>query len=45
MTRPEGGGHLAPVVFIQGSEAPPGTRETVIADIARLLCDTFLISP
>jgi hypothetical protein len=33
------------VVFIKGSEAPPGTRETVIADIARLLYDYFLISP
>jgi beta-lactamase class A len=45
ITLPEGRGHIALVVFIKGSEAPPGVRETVIADIARLLYDTFLISP
>ena len=33
------------VVFIKGSEARPGTRETVSADIARLVYDCFLISP
>lgn len=33
------------VVFIKSSEARPGTRETVIADIARLVYDYFLISP
>jgi hypothetical protein len=32
-------------VFIKGSEAPPGSRGTVIADIARLVYDYFLISP
>lgn len=45
ITLPEGRGHIALVVFIKGSEAPPGTRQTVIADIARLLYDYFLISP
>ena len=45
ITLPEGRGHLAIVVFVKGSEAPPGTRETVIADIARLVYDYFLISP
>jgi len=45
ITLPEGKGHIAMVVFVKGSEAPPGTRETVIADIARLLYDYFLISP
>ncbi len=45
ITLPEGRGHIALVVFVKGSEAPPGTRETVIADIARLVYDYFLISP
>jgi beta-lactamase class A len=45
MTMPDGMGHIAIVVFVNGSEAPPGTRETVIADIARLVYDYFLISP
>ncbi len=45
ITLPEGRGHIALVVFIKGSEAPPGIRETVIADIARLVYDYFLISP
>jgi len=44
ITLPEGRGHIALAVFIKGSEAPPGTRETVIADIARLLYDYFLIA-
>ena len=44
MTLPDGKGHIALVVFVKGSDAPPGTRETVIADIARLLYDYFLIS-
>jgi len=44
MTMPDGKGHIAMVVFIKGSEASPGTRETVIADIARLVYDYFLIS-
>jgi len=43
VTLPEGKGHIAVVVFIKGSEAPPGSRETVIADIARLLYDYFLL--
>jgi beta-lactamase class A len=41
---PDGKGHIGIVVFVKGSEAPPGTRETVIADIARLVYDYFLIS-
>ena len=45
ITLPDGKGHIALVVFVKGSEAPPGTRETVIADIARLVYDYFLISP
>jgi beta-lactamase class A len=45
MTLPDGKGHIAIVVFVKGSEAPPGTQETVIADIARLVYDYFLISP
>jgi beta-lactamase class A len=45
ITLPEGRGHIAMVAFIKGSEAPAGTRQTVIADIARLLYDYFLISP
>ena len=40
ITLPEGRGHIALVVFVKGSEAPPGTRETVIADIARLVYDS-----
>jgi hypothetical protein len=31
-------------VFIKGAEAPSDTREAVIADIARLVYDDFLIS-
>ena len=45
ITLPDGNGHIAIVVFVKGSEAPPGTRDTVIADIARLVYDYFLISP
>jgi len=45
MTLPDGKGHIGIVVFVKGSEAPPGTRETVIADIARLVYDYFLLSP
>ena len=45
ITLPDGKGHIALVVFVKGSEAPPGTRETVIADIARLVYDYFLITP
>jgi beta-lactamase class A len=44
ITLPEDRGHIAMVVFIKSSETPPGTRETVIADIARLLYDYFLIA-
>jgi beta-lactamase class A len=44
ITLPDGKGHMAMVVFVKGSDAPPGTRETVIADIARLVYDYFLIS-
>jgi beta-lactamase class A len=45
ITLPDGKGHIAIVVFVKGSEAPPATRETVIADIARLVYDYFLLSP
>jgi beta-lactamase class A len=45
ITLPNGSGHIAIVVFVKGSEAPPGIRATVIADIARLVYDYFLISP
>jgi beta-lactamase class A len=45
ITLPDGKGHIALVVFVKGSEAPPGTRETVIADIARLVYDYVLITP
>jgi beta-lactamase class A len=45
ITLPDNNGHLAMVVFVKGSEAPPGFRGTVIADIARLVYDYFLISP
>ncbi len=41
---PDQKGHIAVVVFVKGSKAPPGTREMVIADIARLVYDYFLIS-
>jgi beta-lactamase class A len=44
ITLPDGKGHIAIVVFVKGSEAPPGARETVIADIARLVYDDFLLS-
>ncbi len=44
ITLPDGKGHIAIVVLIKGSEATSDTRETVIADIARLLYDYFLIS-
>ena len=44
ITLPDGRGHLAVVVFVKGSEAPADARETVIADIARLVYDYFLIS-
>ncbi len=44
ITLPDGKGHIAIVVFVKGSEAPSSTRETVIADIARLVYDYFLIS-
>ena len=44
ITLPEGKGHIAIVVFVKGSEAPYDTRETVIADIARLVYDYFLNS-
>jgi beta-lactamase class A len=43
ITLPDVKGHIAIVVFIKGSEAPLDTRETVIADIARLVYDYFLI--
>ena len=43
VTLPEGKGHVAIVVFVKGSEAPPASRETVIANIARLLYDYFLL--
>jgi beta-lactamase class A len=45
ITLPDNNGHIAIVVFVKGSEAPPGTRGTVIADIARLVYDYFLLSP
>jgi beta-lactamase class A len=44
ITLPDGKGHIAIVVFIKGSEAPSNTREAVIADIARLVYDDYLIS-
>jgi beta-lactamase class A len=44
ITLPDGKGHIAIVVFVKGSEAPYATRETVIADIARLVYDDFLDS-
>jgi beta-lactamase class A len=44
ITLPDGKGHVAIVVFIKGSEAPSGTREAVIADIARLVYEDSLIS-
>lgn len=44
ITLPDGQGHLAMVVFVKGSEAPRDTRETVVADIARLVYDYRLIS-
>jgi beta-lactamase class A len=44
ITLPDGKGHIAIVVFVKGAEAPAATRETVIADIARLVYDYFLIS-
>ncbi|MHB9099514.1 MAG: class A beta-lactamase [Syntrophales bacterium] len=44
ITLPDGKGHIAIVLFVKGSEAPPDTRETVIADIARLVYDDYLIS-
>jgi beta-lactamase class A len=44
ITLPDSRGHIAIVVFVKGSEAPSDTRETVIADIARLLYDYFLLS-
>jgi beta-lactamase class A len=44
ITLPGGKGHIAIVVFVKGSEAPSNIRETVIADISRLLYDYFLIS-
>jgi beta-lactamase class A len=43
ITLPDGKGHIAIVVFVKGSEAPLDTRESVIADIARLVYDYFLI--
>lgn len=43
VTLPGGKGHIAVAVFVKGSEAPPGARETVIADIARLVYDYFLL--
>lgn len=44
ITLPDGKGHIAIVVFVKGSDATPNTRETVIADISRLVYDCFLIS-
>jgi beta-lactamase class A len=44
ITLPDGKGHIALVVFIKGSEAPPAAREAVIADIARLLYDYYLLT-
>ena len=42
---PDNNGHVAIVAFLKGSEAPPDTRGTAIADIARLVYDYFLLSP
>jgi beta-lactamase class A len=44
ITLPDGKGHIAIVVFVKGSEAPSDARETVIADMARLVYDYHLIS-
>lgn len=44
ITLPGGKGCVALAVFVKGSEAPPGARETAIADIARLVYDYFLLS-
>jgi beta-lactamase class A len=44
ITMPDGKGHIAIVVFVKGSEASYDTRETVIADIARLVYDYYLVS-
>jgi beta-lactamase class A len=43
ITLPDGKGHIAIVVFVKGSKAPFDTRETVIADIAGLVYDYYLI--
>lgn len=44
ITLPDGKGQIALVIFIKGSEAPPAAREAVIADIARLLYDYYLLT-
>ena len=44
ITLPDGKGTVALAVFIKGSEAPPVAREAVIADIARLLYDYYLLT-
>jgi beta-lactamase class A len=44
VTLPDGKGHIAIVGFVKGSQAPSDVRETVIADIARLVYDYFLLS-
>ena len=44
ITLPDGNGHIAIVVFVKGSEAPYDTREAVIADIARLVYNYFLLA-
>jgi len=44
ITLPEERGHVALVVFIKGARASPGAREIVVADIARLVFDDYLLS-
>lgn len=44
ITLPEERGHVALVVFIKGALASPDARETVVADVARLVFDDYLLS-
>jgi len=43
ITLPDDRGHIALAIVMKGSTAPSVTRERVIADIARLIYDYFLI--
>src|SRR5690606_26148131 len=44
LTLPEGRGTLALAVFVKGSRADMATRNGVIADIARLVADYYLVT-